>query len=89
MEFLLPKVNDSGQTEKFDVNDNAVIIIGANGSGKSKLGAWIENQNLDITYRIGAQRSLTFGKYIPQKSYEQATALLMFGSDNTTVPNHG
>jgi len=88
VEFLLPKVNDSGQTEKFDVNDNAVIIIGANGSGKSKLGAWIENQNLDITYRIGAQRSLTFGKYIPQKSYEQATALLMFGSDNTTVPNH-
>ena len=34
---------------------NSVVIIGANGSGKSKLGAWIEKQDRVTVHRIGAQ----------------------------------
>lgn len=60
---------------------NSVIIIGANGSGKSKLGAWIEKYNFQTTHRIGAQRSLEFGNYIQQMSYEQATHKLLSGTD--------
>ena len=62
---------------------NSVIIIGANGSGKSRLGAWIEQKYVQNTHRIGAQRSLEFGTYIKQMSYEQATNKLTFGSEET------
>ena len=61
---------------------NSVIIIGANGSGKSRLGAWIEKNDVQNTHRIGAQRSLVFGNYIKQMSYEQATHQLTSGTDN-------
>lgn len=36
----------------------------------------------DKTHRISAQRSLTFGKYIQLRSYEQASNLLLYGIEN-------
>lgn len=59
---------------------NSVIIIGANGSGKSRLGAWMEDKYPDLIHRIGAQRSLTFGPYIQQKSFKQAQYTFLYGS---------
>lgn len=66
---------------------NALIIIGANGSGKSKLGAWIEEKDMENVHRIGAQRNLNFNEYIPLKSYEQAKNIVLFG--NATEHNKG
>lgn len=60
---------------------NSVIIIGANGSGKSKLGAWIEQQNFSQIHRIGAQRSLNFNENIALKSYSQAEDLVFYGTN--------
>ena len=37
---------------------NIYGVIGANGAGKSHLGAWIEQQDLPNVHRIGAQRKL-------------------------------
>jgi ABC-type cobalamin/Fe3+-siderophores transport system ATPase subunit len=77
--YKLP--NASGQPEDKIANSNSLIIIGANGSGKSKLGAWMEQQNMDNTHRVGAQRSLNFGEFIQLKSYEQAENLLLYGQE--------
>ena len=52
--YWLPTIQRDYETE-----ENSLIIIGANGSGKSKLGAWIEDQNLGKVHRIGAQRNYT------------------------------
>ena len=59
---------------------NIYGFIGANGSGKSKLGAWIEENDMENVHRIGAQRNLNFNEYIPLKSYEQAknSVLLLY-----------
>jgi len=62
---------------------NSVIIIGANGSGKSKLGAWIEQQDFAGVHRIGAQRSLNFNENIALKSYSQAEDLVFYGSEGS------
>jgi ABC-type cobalamin/Fe3+-siderophores transport system ATPase subunit len=70
-----------GQAEEKTADNNSLIIIGANGSGKSKLGAWMEQQDMDNTHRVGAQRSLNFGEYINLKSYEQAENLLLCGQE--------
>lgn len=78
--YCLP--NETNQPVEYITQNNSMIIIGANGSGKSKLGEWIEKQDEKTTHRIGAQRSLVFGHYIQQKSYEQATNLLIYGQEN-------
>ena len=68
--YVLPEIDNSCKEHK--TKCHSLIIIGANGSGKSHLGAWIEQNDVNRTHRIGAQRSLLFGNYINQKSYEQA-----------------
>lgn len=69
--YVLPDENNE-PVEK-QGKRHSMVIIGANGSGKSKLGAWIGKQTPNNTHRISAQRALTFGNYIQQKSFEQAT----------------
>ncbi|MDR1748935.1 MAG: hypothetical protein LBR47_07730, partial [Spirochaetaceae bacterium] len=75
--YKLPK--QDGTAIEYETDINSLIIIGANGAGKSKLGAWIEQQDMEGIHRVGAQRSLQFGDYIQLKSYEQAENLLFFG----------
>lgn len=78
--YWLPD-RDGGRIEH-GTTTNSVVIIGANGSGKTRLGVWMEKDDFSNVHRIGAQRSLEFGTYIQQMSYEQATNNLMTGSDN-------
>ena len=81
-EYWLP--SSDGNDELHKTTHNSIILIGANGTGKSRLGVWMEKKHPEKVYRIGAQRSLNFGIYINQKSYEQATNLLIYG---TETPN--
>lgn len=87
MDYKCYLPNEANQPVGYTTQNNSVIIIGANGSGKSKLGEWMEKRDETSTHRIGAQRSLVFGHYIQQKSYEQATNLLLYGKE-TQQPNH-
>lgn len=41
--YFLP--DRDGKRQVFETDKQALIIVGANGSGKSHLGAWIEQQN--------------------------------------------
>lgn len=68
--YKLP--SPDGQIEEYKTNYNSLILIGANGSGKSKLGAWIEDQNPENVHRIGAQRNLNFKQNIPLTNYDDA-----------------
>ncbi len=72
---------DNGKPgDSFITNTNSVVIIGANGSGKSRLGAWMEITYPKSVYRIGAQRSLQFKGEITTKSYEKEKDTLFYGS---------
>ena len=62
-------------------------IIGANGAGKSKLGAWIEQQDLENIHRIGAQRNLNFNENITLKSYSQAEDIVFWGTAEENQKN--
>ena len=78
--YKLPKTN--GGIEEHTTNNNSVIIIGANGSGKSKLGAWIEEEDPLEVHRIGAQRNLNFQKNIPLSNYEYSRNKIFYGTNN-------
>lgn len=78
--YWLPKKN--GKKEELKTENNSVVIIGANGAGKSKLGAWIEQQDFEKVHRIAAQRSLVFDENIRLKSYEEAKNMIFYGSND-------
>jgi hypothetical protein len=61
-------------------NERSLVIVGANGSGKTRLGAFIE-QHVDVgAHRISAQRSLSVPVSITPRAYEQAESTLLFGT---------
>jgi hypothetical protein len=71
-------------------HSGVVVIVGANGSGKSRLGAWLENPKTVQTnrgggggknaYRIGAQRTLDFPGEAQRLPAERASENLQRGS---------
>lgn len=79
-EYWLP--GENGEQQKYKTSHNSVVIIGANGSGKSKLGAWIERQNLEQVHRIGAQRKLNFQENITLKSSSAAENEVFYGNQD-------
>ena len=81
--YYLPDSNNQKIAHTADCN--SVIIIGANGSGKSKLGAWIEQQSLDGIHRICAQRSLNFNENIALKNFAQAEELVFYGTNDDNI----
>lgn len=59
------------------------VIVGANGSGKSHLGAWIEEQNINGgVLRISAQRALSIPENITIKSEESAWNKIYYGIED-------
>ncbi len=58
---LPPSKNPENAPNPLDVTNGALVITGANGSGKTRLGTWLEmNSPLhNKVYRIAAQKSLT------------------------------
>lgn len=69
-------------------NVSSVVIVGANGSGKSRLGAWIDSLAMKdlVVHRVSAQRALTINEYVQPRPLEQATRMLTIGSEH---PSHG
>lgn len=59
----------------------SIVFLGANGSGKSRLGAWIEQQNPKKVHRISAQRNLSFNEETPLRSMEASKLFFHYGSD--------
>lgn len=68
-----------GQNSTIDSIQN-FVIVGANGSGKSHLGAWIETNNKDVL-RISAQRALSVPDVITIKSEENAWNKIFYGAE--------
>lgn len=82
--YWLPGV--SGKRVDYTTDSNAVIIIGANGAGKSKLGAWIEQQDFIGVHRVAAQRNLNFKENTPLKNYTMASNGFLYGNEKEDDP---
>jgi ABC-type cobalamin/Fe3+-siderophores transport system ATPase subunit len=66
----------------------SLVIVGANGSGKTRLGVHIDqnltNSNIEV-HRVGAHRSLTLNPAVVPPSFEAATNRIRFGNDTGEV----
>ncbi len=65
--------------ELLELTFDSLVIVGANGSGKSRLGVRIE-ENHENTHRISAQRSLVFKDEIDIRSISAAEAFHRYGN---------
>jgi AAA domain, putative AbiEii toxin, Type IV TA system len=72
-----------GKTENIRFEDiRSMVILGANGSGKSRLGARIEQLSGNHAHRFSAQRALTVPDYVQPRTHEQAESTLLYGQFN-------
>ncbi len=62
-----------------EIEFEQIVVIGANGSGKTRFGARIEENNLKNVHRISAQKSLTFPKEVSPKSRFKAEKEFFLG----------
>jgi ABC-type dipeptide/oligopeptide/nickel transport system ATPase subunit len=81
MQFELPPKKRGDQRERFE-NVRAMVIIGANGCGKSRMGAMIEQLAGANAHRLSAQRALSIPSYVQPRTYEQAECTLLYGAYN-------
>lgn len=77
-DFDLPPKKKGSSNEHY-VDVRSMVIVGANGSGKSRMGAWIENSAGAKAHRITAQRALSIPVTVQPRAYEQAEANLLYG----------
>lgn len=80
MQVKIPKI---ASNEGFDIIDNksSIVLIGANGSGKTRMSVWIEKNNENV-FRISAQKSLVMPENVSPKDIEIAQKELYYGIDN-------
>lgn len=80
MNIIFPSRSPGGDQVSFE-GTRRLVLIGANGSGKTRLGIWLEHTNQTNTpvHRIGAQKALSIPEYAPLMNAEQAEKNLLFG----------
>lgn len=67
--------------------ENGLVIIGSNGSGKTRLGSWIDisSAQKNIVHRISAQKSLNFPDNIRSMSVASSQAALLCGHEEASL----
>lgn len=77
MQITLPTRLD-GQTQE-DIDFHTLVIIGANGSGKTRFGSYIEENYKENVHRVSAQKSLSMPKFASTTSKKKAESDLRYG----------
>jgi hypothetical protein len=83
----VPKTGNSQETEYVE-GPGVFVFVGANGTGKTRLGSWIEMNSpvAEKVHRISAQKSLSMPPSVSPQSVERAQASLLWGYEQG---NHG
>lgn len=85
----IPKKNSSSSTLTDEILDlpqgSTTIIIGANGTGKTRLAVYIEEQLGEKAHRISAHRSLNLNPDIDKIPENKAKNYLLYGNNGDWV----
>lgn len=77
MRIQIPNLNGN---EQYIENKQSIVLIGANGSGKTRMSVWIDEHNLALNaHRVSAQRSLNMPKSVSPVEMEVASEKLLYG----------
>ena len=80
MKIRLPNLNGN---ETYIENKQSIILIGANGAGKTRMSVWIDENNKDINiHRISAQKSLNMPKLVSPTELSTAEEQFIYGTSD-------
>jgi hypothetical protein len=77
--FLPDKIN--GENGALIADFSIGTFIGANGSGKTRLGIWLEDRHYPASHRISAQKALEMPAKVSPVSEETARRVFLLGGD--------
>ncbi|HZE56659.1 MAG TPA: hypothetical protein VE031_02280 [Chthoniobacterales bacterium] len=80
----LPPSTKYPQGYSLPLNDRVLVVIGANGSGKTRFGAWLDEKDIAANRRVSAHRSLTFPDRVQPTDLEEAERQLRIGHVSAT-----
>lgn len=86
MNIILPKKLNSPESTTID--SKSIVVIGANGSGKTRFGTDIENRYNKQTHRISAQKSLSMPKEVSPTSKLRAESEFLYGHYHEDDPSN-
>ena len=76
--YLLKK----GEVEDVKLEFERLVVVGANGAGKTRFGSWIEEHNYEKVHRISAQKSLSMPFSVRTTSMKVSKEDLLYGTHN-------
>ncbi|UXN37464.1 AAA family ATPase [Avibacterium paragallinarum] len=80
------ELDSEQQSEELTIKSSeTTIIIGANGSGKTRLAVYLEEKLGEKAHRIAAHRALTLKSDLQKITEDKAKKLLKYGSDSGTL----
>ena len=70
--------------------EQGIVFVGANGSGKTRLGSWIDidSTHNNITHRVSAQKSLNIPENIRSMAVDKSLAALSCGHESAQVDQY-
>jgi len=84
----MPPNSNFPDGHKLPLRDRVLVVIGANGSGKTRFGAWLDKQNINLHHRVSAHRSLRFPERVQPTDLEEAERHLFYGNPDKDNPAH-
>ncbi|HHX70818.1 MAG TPA: DUF4435 domain-containing protein [Gallicola sp.] len=77
MKIRLPNINDE---EQYTEGKQSIVLIGANGSGKTRMSVWMDENNPEFDiHRISAQKSLNMPETTSPSDMGKAEELFLYG----------
>ena len=75
----MPPTGKFLEGHKLPLRDRVLVVIGANGSGKTRFGAWLDAQEVTLHHRVSAHRSLVFPDRVQPMDFQEAELRLFTG----------
>ena len=80
VKIKIPNIDDK---ESFIEGKQSIILLGANGAGKTRMSVWIDENNPELNvHRISAQKSLDMPEYVSPTELKKAEDRLLYGTTN-------
>lgn len=83
MSFNISVPTASGNQEITIKPGSSVVFVGANGTGKTRLAVYLEQNKAETAHRISAHRALTLNPNVTKVSGSEALKSLRYGQSDS------
>lgn len=75
----MPPNGENPEGRNLSLKGRVLVVVGANGAGKTRFGVWLEKNNSRFAHRVSAHRSLEFPERVSPTDVKEAARMLLSG----------